>query len=50
MSDTKLIVNDKEIPLNELMKEMLTNLVLGYLKSAKKIPDEIDSINIEITM
>ena len=50
MTDVNLQVNDKEIPLNQMMKEMLINLILGYLKSAKKIPDEIKSINIEIQL
>ena len=46
----KLEVNDKEIPLNELMKEMLSNIIQGYLKSAKKMPDEIKSIKVEINL
>lgn len=50
MTDLTLTVNDKGIPLNDLMKEMLTNLVLGYLKSAKKVPEEIKSIKIEIEL
>lgn len=48
MSSVTLKVNEKEIPLNELMEKMLINLVLGYLKSAKKIPEEIKRINIEL--
>ena len=50
MENVNLKINEKEIPLNELMKEMLTNLVLGYLKSAKKIPEEIKTIKIEINL
>ena len=50
MTDVNLQVNDKEIPLNQMMKDMLINLILGYLKSAKKIPDEIKSINMEIQL
>jgi hypothetical protein len=50
MTDVNLQVNDKEILLNQMMKDMLINLILGYLKSAKKIPDEIKSINIEIQL
>ena len=50
MENINLKINEKEIPLNELMKEMLTNLVLGYLKSAKKIPEEIKTIKIEINL
>ena len=50
MENINLKINEKEIPLNELMKEMLMNLVLGYLKSAKKIPEEIKTIKIEINL
>jgi len=50
MTDLNLMVNEKEIPLNDLMKDMLTNLVLGYLKSAKKVPEEINKISIEIKL
>ena len=50
MSDTKLTVNDKDIPLNEMMKEMLQNIILGYMKSAKKIPDEVKTIKVEINL
>lgn len=48
MTEVKLVVNDKEIPLNDLMREMLTNLLLGYLKSAKNVPEDKKSIKIEI--
>lgn len=44
----KLKINEKEIPLNQMMEEMLKNLLLGYIKSAKGIPKEIKTINIDI--
>jgi hypothetical protein len=50
MENISLKVNEKEVPLNELMQDMLKNLVLGYLKSAKKIPEEIKAIKIEINL
>jgi len=50
MKETNLIVNEKEIPLNELMQDMLKNLVLAYLKSAKKIPEVIKKVQIEINL
>ena len=50
MTDVTLKVNDIKIPLNELMDSMLTNLILAYLKSAKKIPEEIRKIEIEISL
>lgn len=48
MTEVTLSVNEKEIPLNEQMQEMLVNLILGYLKSAKKIPDDKKSIEIKV--
>ena len=48
MSKILLEVNEREIPLNPLMENMLKNIILGYLKSAKKIPEEIKTIKVEI--
>ncbi len=50
MSKIILEINEKEIPLNPLMENMLKNLILGYLKSAKKIPEEIKTIKVEIDL
>ena len=50
MTKVNLKINDANIPLNELMESMLTNLMLGYLKSAKKIPEDIHKIEIEISL
>ncbi|MFW9938065.1 MAG: hypothetical protein ACFFD5_10480 [Candidatus Thorarchaeota archaeon] len=50
MAEVNLKVNEKEIPLNPLMKNMLTDIILGYLKSAKKVPEEIETIKIEISL
>ena len=49
MTDVKLEVNEEGIPLNDLMEDMLKNLLLGYLKSAKNIPEDKKSIKVEIT-
>ncbi|MHA1292684.1 MAG: hypothetical protein ACTSQJ_08475 [Promethearchaeota archaeon] len=48
MAYIKLLINEKDIPLNDFMKTMLKNIIFGYLKSAKEIPDEINTIKIEI--
>ncbi len=48
MPEVKLIVNEKEIPLKDFMEGMLTNIILGFLKSTKGVPDSIEDINIEI--
>jgi hypothetical protein len=50
MTGVILKVNDKEIPLNPLMKNMLSDIILGYLKSAKKVPEEKKNISIEIKL
>ncbi len=50
MSEVKLNVNEKEIPLKDFMGGMLINLILGYLKSAKGIPEKIERIKIEINL
>jgi len=49
---TKVILktNDKEIPLNDLMQDMLTNIIIGYLKTAKQVPENINTISIEIQL
>lgn len=48
MPEVKLIVNEKEIPLKDFMEGMLTNIILGYLKSTKGVPENIENIKIEI--
>ena len=48
MSDVNLKVNDEKVPLNDFMEDMLKNLILGYLKAAKGIPDDIKSVSVEI--
>ncbi|MHA2283172.1 MAG: hypothetical protein ACXAC5_20210 [Promethearchaeota archaeon] len=50
MPVVKLKVNDKEIPLKDFMEGMLTNIVLGYLKSTKGVPDNVEKINIDISL
>ncbi|MHA1725978.1 MAG: hypothetical protein ACTSYC_09135 [Promethearchaeota archaeon] len=50
MTKVKLEVNEKTIPLKNFMQEMLKNLILAYLKTAKRIPEPIETIKIEITL
>ena len=50
MSDVNLKVNDEKVPLNDFMEDMLKNLLLGYLKAAKGIPEDIKSINVKIDL
>jgi len=48
MPEVILKVNEKEVPLKDFMRGMLTNIILGFLKSTKGVPDNIEDINIEI--
>jgi len=50
MTEVVLKVNEKDVPLNDFMEQMLINLLLGYLKTAKEIPEDINSIKIEINL
>jgi hypothetical protein len=50
MTDIELKVNEKAIPLNDLMQEMLENIIKGYIKSAKGIPENLESIEIKIDL
>jgi len=50
MPEVILEVNQTNIPLKDFMQEMLTNIILGYLKSTKQIPEDIKSISIDIHM
>ena len=50
MSDVSLKVNDEKVPLNDFMEDMLRNLLLGYLNSAKGVPEEIKSISVKIDL
>ncbi|MFX1376737.1 MAG: hypothetical protein ACFFA0_13085 [Promethearchaeota archaeon] len=50
MVNAILTVNEKQIPLKEFMQDMLTNIILGYLKSTKAVPENIETIKIEIKL
>ncbi len=50
MPDAYLTVNEKKIPLKDFMQEMLINIILGYLKSTKAVPENIETIEIEIKL
>ncbi|MHA2006165.1 MAG: hypothetical protein ACXABO_01400 [Promethearchaeota archaeon] len=50
MPNVNLAVNESNIPLKDFMQDMLTNILLGYLKSTKGVPDNIEKIKIEISL
>ncbi len=45
MADIKLLINNKEIPLNPIMSVILTNVNLGFIKALKRIPEERKKVN-----
>lgn len=40
--EINLKINNKKISLNDLMESMLKNLILGYLKSVKGVPEDLN--------
>jgi len=50
MTTANLTVNEKKIPLKDFMQEMLANIILGYLKTTKGVPENIENIKIEINL
>ena len=50
MPNVILTVNEKQVPLKDFMQEMLANIIQGYLKSTKAVPENIKSIKIEIDL
>ncbi len=50
MAAVLLEVNEKKIPLKDFMQEMLANIVQGYLKSTKGVPENIENIKISINL
>ena len=48
MPEVKLIVNEKEIPLKDFMEGMLTNMIIGYLKSTRMVPKNEENIKVDI--
>ena len=49
MENVKLEVDDKEIPLNEIMSNVISNIVEGFLDALHDIPNVRKKINLEIT-
>jgi hypothetical protein len=50
MLKTILSVNEKKIPLKDFMQEMLANIIQGFMKSTKGVPENIESIKVEINL
>ncbi len=50
MTDIKLLINEKEVPLNPIMSVVLTNINLGFIEALKGIPEEKKKVTIEIEL
>ncbi len=50
MVEIKLVINDKDIPLNPIMSSLLTNITLGFIDVLKNIPEEKKEVNIQIKL
>jgi hypothetical protein len=50
MLEAKLSVNEEKIPLKDFMQDMLANVILGYLKSTKGVPENVKTIRIDINL
>ena len=48
MKNITLKVNEKDIPLNEIMSSMLTNILTAFINTLKKIPEDMNDIRVHI--
>lgn len=50
MIEAKLFVNEKEVPLKEIMQSILTNVIDGFVSALDQVPDERKTISIKIKL
>jgi hypothetical protein len=48
MKKITLKVNEKDIPLNPIMSNMLTNILTAFVNTLKKIPEDMEEIKVHI--
>ncbi|NPA69921.1 MAG: hypothetical protein GXO26_03865 [Crenarchaeota archaeon] len=46
--NVKVVVNGVEIPLNDFVRKLCSNIILGLLKSLKGVPDDVRYVRIEL--
>jgi len=46
--NVKIVVNNVEIPLNEFVKKLCSNIILGLLRSLKGVPEDVRHVRIEL--
>ncbi len=50
MTNVKLLVNEKEIPLKDIMQSILANMVDGFVIALNYVPEKRKTIKIEIKL
>jgi len=50
MTEAKLFVNEKAVPLKEIMQTILTNVIDGFVSALDQVPDKRKTITIEIRL
>ncbi len=50
MPDVKLLVNEKEVPLKDIMQSILANVIDGFVSALNKVPEKRKSISLKIKL
>jgi len=50
MSDIKLLVNHKNIPLKEIIGTLLSNITIGFVSALRGVPEDIKTVKLEINL
>jgi len=50
MSDIKLLVNDKDIPLKEIIGTLLSNITVGFVSALRGVPEDIKTVKVKIEL
>jgi len=50
MENIKLVINNKDIPLNPIMSNVLNNIIVGFIDVLKGIPEDKKHIKVEINL
>lgn len=50
MLEVKLLVNEKKIPLKDIMQSILANIVDGFVSTLNFVPEDKKTIKVEINL
>jgi hypothetical protein len=50
MPDVKLLVNEKEVPLKDIMQSILANVIDGFVSALNEVPEKRNSISLKINL